>query len=305
METEGSGGAAIAGGTVGAIIAAIGNVGIPTGIVMTGIFAVAAAVAWTVYSTVVAKRKAAKTQEEYYRFTEETERRQKENAISSASYGAKTSATESVAAFRRMSDLLGEMDARILEARRCRVDSAFSPYWSAIEQAYVAAGGYRDCVATIEWRSKEYASAVSEYARLGGNPLPFAQFPVTLNGGEVESAIKQRLDVLGPMVYDAQKDPTFAYIWEQRRTTAAVIRGFANLEAAVNGMRRSIEASFEALSTTTRQSQAQVSAAVDRLTVSSSAASQSLSTDMAALSHTAAKIYDETFLQGHGRYPLI
>ena len=43
-------------------------------------------------------------------------------------------------------------------------------------------------------------------------------------------------DDLETIVYEAQKHGTFATIWEQRRTTDTLIKGFVSLEAAVERM---------------------------------------------------------------------
>ena len=60
-------------------------------------------------------------------------------------------------------------------------------------------------------------------------PIHLAQIKTIGVGEKLASA-------LGETVYKAQKDQHFSVIWEQRRTTAAVIMGFRNLDEAVGGM---------------------------------------------------------------------
>jgi hypothetical protein len=79
--------------------------------------------------------------------------------------------------------------------------------------------------------------------------------------GEQHAELLAKLDAI---VYEAQKLPTFATIWEQRRTTAAVIDGFRNLEDAVNSMGARVAASMVHLGTQLLQSSGAVSGAVDR-----------------------------------------
>lgn len=301
---EGSGAATMVGAVLGAIIAAVANVGIGNGVIMTAAFAVSAFVLWVVGSAIISKQKTAA----FIEAREKREEQERSNAIRATleheEHTAVQQARLAVEALQRMPAILRQIDALTLEAKRCRVDGAFSPFWSAIERAYASAGQYRNRVNCIETASRQHAEAVSSYASRGRDPGPFAQFPVKLNGGMAESAISGRLEELGRIVYDAQKEPTFAMIWEQRRTTSAVVQGFGNLEDAVRGMATSVTSAFVTLSATARQSQVTVTDAMNQLASSSNTANRQQSDTMAALARTAEKVYGETFRQGHGRYPL-
>lgn len=72
-------------------------------------------------------------------------------------------------------------------------------------------------------------------------------FPVQLNQVAAVGAAQPLLFGLDAITYEAQRNVVFAQIWEQRRTTAAVVQGFANLEAAVNQLATTIRASSASL----------------------------------------------------------
>lgn len=133
-----------------------------------------------------------------------------------------------------------------LEAARHRRNGAFSPFWHAIEQSYAALGEYNARVREIGSASATYVGAVAAYRSSGGDGT-IAPFPVSLDDAAATKVAAEVVAGLDAMVYDAQTDAVFAQIWEQRRTTAAVVRGFANLEAAVHEMRSSLDGSIASL----------------------------------------------------------
>lgn len=72
-------------------------------------------------------------------------------------------------------------------------------------------------------------------------------------------------------MYEAQRDPVFAQIREQRRTTAAVVAGFASLDHAVGRMGGAIAASVSDLAGTLEHAESTVSAAVHDVNASTRA----------------------------------
>ena len=108
-------------------------------------------------------------------------------------------------------------------------DGAFSPFWSAIESAFASLAEYlREAD-----RISGFSIARSDQARSMVGVTPF---PISLDANRVAEQHAELLQKLDELVYEAQKDPIFATIWEQRRTTAAVISGFRNLETAIATM---------------------------------------------------------------------
>lgn len=190
-------------------------------------------------------------------------------------------------------------------AAACFADGAFSPFWSAIEAAYGDLGQYAQAVQTIDSLAKSHAGLVSHLVRTGGNPGALAEFPVHLERSRVEKQLADATQDLSRRVYEAQKVPVFAQIWEQRRTTAAVIAGFANLEQAVNRMGATITSSLSSMEASLVQSGREVHAQLDRMASSGEAASHQQVAALSALNARAERIHNEVYRQNWGVYPVL
>ncbi|NYE20575.1 hypothetical protein [Microbacterium immunditiarum] len=122
-------------------------------------------------------------------------------------------------------------------------DGAFSPFWSAIESAYASLGLYNQSILALS-NVAQQRSVVEELISLDALTADVAHFPVELDTVVVEQRQGDIVAKLDALVYEAQRQPTFATIGEQRQTTSAVVAGFRNLEAAVDRMRWSLAASL-------------------------------------------------------------
>lgn len=184
-------------------------------------------------------------------------------------------------------------------------DGAFSPFWAAIEKAYGHLGAYRTWVDKITSAAVRHRQIVGSLAQLGGGTSELLRFPVQLDTGRVQAVVNEELAALERMVYEAQKHPVFAQIWEQRRTTAAVIAGFRNLEQAVYGMESALSESITSL----RESQSRSNEAIAAAIASVAEASSSFTSEQIAhqrkLSARAESLYEEVYRQGHGYYPTL
>ncbi len=184
-------------------------------------------------------------------------------------------------------------------------DGAFSPFWAAIEKAYGHLGAYRTRVDEITSAADRHRHIVGSLARLGGGTSGLLRFPVQLDTGRVQAVVNEDLAALERMVYQAQKHPVFAQIWEQRRTTAAVIAGFHNLEQAVYGMESALSDSITSL----RESQSRSNEAIASAIASVAEASSSATPDQVAhqrkLTAKVESLYEEVYRQGHGHYPTL
>lgn len=116
---------------------------------------------------------------------------------------------------------------------------AFSPFWSEIEDAYVALGNYLKALDSVSWCAANHPRVLDRFRSNGGTG-DVAAFPVDLDAASAAATAEAIADALQPMVFEAQRDPVFAQIWEQRRTTAAVVSGFRNLEHAVAEVGRAV-----------------------------------------------------------------
>ena len=63
-----------------------------------------------------------------------------------------------------------------------------------------------------------------------------AYFPIKMDVERVATQHREVVEKLDGVVYEAHKDATFSIIWEQHRTTAAVVAGFRSLEDAIGRM---------------------------------------------------------------------
>jgi hypothetical protein len=126
-------------------------------------------------------------------------------------------------------------------------DGAFSPFWSDIEQAYSALADYRNAITAIGKAVDNHFDCARRIHSAGGDSRPYARFPVEFDQETLRKTLLEASKDLEKMVYEAQKQPVFAQIWEQRRTTSAVIAGFANLEIAVRDMSGALSGAIDYL----------------------------------------------------------
>lgn len=153
-------------------------------------------------------------------------------------------------------------------------DGAFSPFWSAIEQSYAALGEYLGCADGISSLARTHAKQVAELPRnFRLNPGQL-QFPVELDVNAVREQHEAILRKLDPLVYEAQKKETFAIIWEQRRTTAAVVAGFKNLEAAIGQMASRLSSALDGLGHTLAVQQQETASALSSMSSTAAATLQ-------------------------------
>lgn len=207
--------------------------------------------------------------------------------------------------FEAMPGHLRTADAWTLRAVECYQDKAFSPFWSAVESAYSSLADYRRAVDTINECATTHPDKVAALAAAGGDPTAIAEFPVALDLDRVNRTLEQATTQLGRMVYQAQKHPTFAQIWEQRRTTAAVIAGFANLESAVNNMGSALIASVHSLGDSLTRSSGRVESTLKGMSAGLSTVQQEQAYAMQELSRKAGNIRSELYHQNWGHYPLL
>lgn len=129
---------------------------------------------------------------------------------------------------------------------------AFSPFWESIEHGYQCLGAYRVRLERIRHLSARYADAQQRYWENDGDE-PVLPFPLDASNLAPSRTAISVARVLDQAVYEAQKVPVYAQIWEQRRNTAAVIEGFQTLSDAVSQMKNALSAQIGALENTLAQ----------------------------------------------------
>lgn len=157
-------------------------------------------------------------------------------------------AEQSVSDFSEMPVLLARAKAAEAESRHFYEDGAFSPFWSSIERAYATLAEYAVTARRLTQRAAEHVRLVGRLCDLGGDPTGIDKFPVAFDLQQSQANLEEAAKTFGDLVYEAQKQPVFAQIWEQRRTTAAVESGFLTLEGAVSGMSRQVAQALDGLS---------------------------------------------------------
>jgi len=182
---------------------------------------------------------------------------------------------EAVEAFGSLPGWLAQARQGGVDAQQHYRNGAYSPFWASIEGAYAALGEYNRTLSRLGVLSGDYVHAIGRYRSFGGTEA-LAPFPVEIDTSEAARAATSQIRRLAPVVYDAQCHPVFAQIWEQRRTTAAVIEGFANLEQAVSRMGGAISASVGALASSLKQAERGITAAVAGVDASTRAVNASV-----------------------------
>jgi len=148
----------------------------------------------------------------------------------------------------------------------------YSPFWSAIEESFASLGLYYESIGNLDGLAKQYEVVVRDYRNVGGHDV-VPVFPVTVDAAKVASQARPVADKIRDLSYAAQKDPHYAMVWEQRRTTTATVKGFATLERAISQMGSRIAAGtadlaaqIDSLSGAVRSSSATITGAVNAQT---------------------------------------
>jgi len=152
-------------------------------------------------------------------------------------------------------------------------DGAYSPFWSAVEAGYIALAMYVQAAEQVAVAARNHATTVAAFARDGGIDPRLAPFPVQVDSERVREQHGGVLLKLDAITYEAQRQSTFAVIWEQRRNTTAVIQGFANLESAVHSMGSRVTNAIGNMSSQLAESNTQITTAIHSQTTAAAAAS--------------------------------
>ena len=98
-----------------------------------------------------------------------------------AENGLVYNAQRAVEAFEQLPRHLGSAQNHTRKAQHYYADGAFSPFWSAIESAYVDLGSYAEAVRQITNSAQSHPTHVADLVAAGGNPGTLAIFPVNLD----------------------------------------------------------------------------------------------------------------------------
>jgi len=117
-------------------------------------------------------------------------------------------------------------------------EGAFTPFWDSVDEVIGALRSFDDSISGIR-KSSVYYNRLLE-----GREHNFPPFPV--KGDELPklNSIFERLEAV---ISKAHRDFQFTQIYEQRKTTSAVLAGFKTLGQALSHLRRDIVSSIDSL----------------------------------------------------------
>jgi len=123
-------------------------------------------------------------------------------------------------------------------AEQLFVEKAYVSFWDSIEEVLELLKKINNRARSIQASAKEY------YGQLEGREHTFPAFPVKSadvpNANGIVQRLTQAIDV-------ANRDFQFASIYEQRKTTRAIVAGFRNMQEAITGLRNDIVSSISDL----------------------------------------------------------
>jgi hypothetical protein len=118
------------------------------------------------------------------------------------------------------------------------IDNAYSPFWQAIENCLAKLGTVNRTTELLITESAHVKSA------LENRDHNFPAFPITKSDLPDLRPLVCRMDAL---VRKAQRDPHFAMIYEQRRTTKVLGEGLMNLQTALSRLGHDMNRSLDNL----------------------------------------------------------
>jgi hypothetical protein len=124
------------------------------------------------------------------------------------------------------------------------LDSAFTPFWDSIESCANAISMVDQQVRSI---GAEYAAYLHATVKYGGGAPNFAVSNAAVRNLNVSGLIARRMN---ETVRRAHRDYRFATIYEQRRTSALLVAGFANLAEALSSVGGNLEQAIGSLERT-------------------------------------------------------
>ena len=130
-----------------------------------------------------------------------------------------------------LNDMLERTETLLEHAKQLFAERAYTPFWDSIEDAVGLLRQFDNRVSYIDKSAKEY------YEILDGREHTFPAFPLKSDDLPNPDAL---LKLLAQIIAGAQRDFQFASIFEQRRTTSAIVTGFRNTQEAIASLQNHI-----------------------------------------------------------------
>lgn len=138
----------------------------------------------------------------------------------------------------RLNESRSEVNSALTSAIFEFKETAFGPFWDAVENAVQSLNVFRYCTDSLSNNHKKY------YSLLNGRRHNFPPFPVMIDS---IPDITPTLSEFRRIVRMGQTNFQFATIWEQRKTREVLIAGFQTLGEAVNNIGTVIESEIKNL----------------------------------------------------------
>jgi hypothetical protein len=169
-------------------------------------------------------------------------------------------------------------------------ESAFAPFWDAIETAAVNLGRFNQGVQNINSNLAQYSQVAKQYA---GTPPTFPLAPGSVKKLGVGNSTADRMKTV---VRTAQRNFQFATIYEQRKTNQILVAGFRSLADALNEMSYRIASSIGDLA----NSVGGLATSVDAMHATVDSSSRAIHSQIGRVIDVHAEHHDE-ILQDSGR----
>jgi hypothetical protein len=130
-----------------------------------------------------------------------------------------------------LNKLLGQIEASINWSQQLFRERAYSPFWEWIDNTVVLLQQFDRRVGRINEKAKEY------YSNLAEREHTFPAFPIKSEQLPNPESLIMRLQ---KQIAEAQRDFQFSTIFEQRRTTSAVVAGFSNMQDAIRNLQNEV-----------------------------------------------------------------
>lgn len=189
------------------------------------------------------QRLAVMREEERRRQEDETERRRQQNHERhqlNIRHSLLELANTSATVFQTLPGEVELAERAIADAEQEFAEGVFAPFWDAIERAVTHLARLNLGLRQIGDNRSTYKS---ESAKLDA-PQSAAPFPVNFDALPNAAAT---INKLNHIVRQAQKDPHFAMIFEQRKTNQLLVKGFSSLGQGLTEISDRIHTSMRAL----------------------------------------------------------
>jgi len=138
----------------------------------------------------------------------------------------------------RLTEIKLQAEQSVSSAEALFAEGAFTPFWDTVDQTVGILKSFDRGVGNVSDLSSRY------YGLLEGREHTFPPFPITRDSIPTTDPVFEQLKAI---IARAHRDYQFSQIYEQRKTTSAVMVGFDSLNHAISHLRAGILRSLDDL----------------------------------------------------------